>query len=263
MLYPLKVTSNYTTHLIVCMWLLALICTLPPSFGWSRYSFNTAKSACMVDWHHHKSFSGFFAIMTTLFPFTLITYCYGGILKVARQSSRRVSHGNIVVEEAIRIMTRRRSRRTSLLVNIRMNSPTKAIRTVLITVSAILLTWVPFIVELLYETVIGGELIADWLEAGAQWLVYCSLVTNPVIYALWNKSVRNEILGMFCARSVSLQWAWRDDDNIAAKRRESRRISISGSITDLSYTATLRGKLLANSTQVTTTGQQTSSNDSG
>lgn len=263
MMYPLKMTSNYTTHLIVCVWILALICTLPPSFGWSRYSFRVAKSACMVDWHYDKSFSGFYAIMTTILPLTLMCFCYGHILKVARRSSRRVSHGNIVAEEAIKMMTRRRSRRTSLLVNIRMNSPTKAIRTVLVTVSALLIIWCPFIIELVYETVLGDELIANWLEAGAMWLAYCSLIFNPMIYAIWNKTVRNEVLGMFCARSLKLQWAWRDDDNILAKRRESRRLSITGSITDLSYTSALRGKFNQHSTQITNTGQQTSSNDSG
>ncbi|XP_063967390.1 G-protein coupled receptor 161-like [Lytechinus pictus] len=262
MMYPLKVTSNYTTHLIVCVWILALVCTLPPSFGWSRYSFQMSKSACMVDWHYEKSFSLFYAIMTTVFPLFLICFCYGNILKVAKRSSRRVSHGNVVVEEAIQKMTRRRSRRTSLLVNIRMNSPTKALRTVLVTVGAILITWCPFIIELMYEMVHGDELIADWLEAGAMWLSYCSLIFNPVIYAIWNKTVRNEVLGMFCARSLKLQWAWRDDDNILARRRESRRLSISGSITDLSYTSALRRKFTLQSTQVTNTGQQTSSGDS-
>ncbi|XP_071477461.1 G-protein coupled receptor 161-like [Diadema antillarum] len=261
MLYPLKMTSNYTSHLVVSIWILALICTLPPSFGWSRYTYRPAKAACMTEWHHHVSFSGFFAVSSTLFPFFLICYCYVGILKVARQSSRRVSHGNVVVEEAIKIMSRRRSRRTSLLVNIRMNSPTKALRTVLITVGALMLTWFPFFAELLCEAVLGDYHVADWFEAGAVWLAYCSLILNPVIYALWNKTVRNEILGMFCTRSVSLQWAWRDDDKILARRRESRRLSISGSITDLSYTTVLKGKL-TNSTLVTTTGQQTSSNGS-
>lgn len=259
MLYSLKLTNHYSIEVLVLAWFLSFVFTLPPVLGWSTYQYSRPKAACIVVWDQHLSYAIFFLVTCAAVPFAIISVCYFGILKVARQSSRRVSHGNIVVNQP---STRRRgSRRTSLLVNIRMNSPTKALRTVFLTVGALSLVWCPFVVELMYEAVQGVNMASPWAQITSMWLAYGMLIVNPLIYAVWNRSIRSELIGQYCpCLPRTFRLASKDDVLLFATRRGSHATSISGSLAD-SSTNGVHSRF--SGTVTTRLGEKHGSNDSG
>ncbi|PIK39770.1 putative G-protein coupled receptor [Apostichopus japonicus] len=259
MLYSLKLTNHYSMEVLVLAWFLSFVFTLPPVLGWSTYQYSRPKAACIVVWDQHLSYAIFFLVTCAAVPFAIISVCYFGILRVARQSSRRVSHGNIVVNQP---STRRRgSRRTSLLVNIRMNSPTKALRTVFLTVGALSLVWCPFVAELMYEAIQGINMASPWAQITSMWLAYGMLIVNPLIYAVWNRSIRSELIGQYCpCLPRTFRLASKDDVLLFATRRGSHAMSISGSLAD-SSTNGVHSRF--SGTVTTRLGEKHGSNDSG
>ncbi|XP_038049948.1 G-protein coupled receptor 161-like [Patiria miniata] len=257
MMYPTKITSMRTVELIILAWILAVVCSLPPVFGWSQYQYSIFRSSCFINWSKHPSYAIFFTVSCVLVPFLIISGCYLKIIQVAHVTRRRVSNGNVVVTGNLR--NRRRSRRTSLLVNIRMSSPTKALRTVAITVGAFLVIWGPVTAELLYEAFNGSHAVPVWVLSLVTLLWYAGFIMHPCVYAVWNRSIRRELLSWFCARG-----RWLDDEQplLFVARKESRAVSISGSITDLSYAASLQSKANVLGA-MGAAGTQSSSNDSG
>ncbi|XP_022088165.1 G-protein coupled receptor 161-like isoform X2 [Acanthaster planci] len=258
MMYPVKLTSTRTVELIILAWFLAVACSLPPVFGWSEYQYSVFRSSCLIDWSQHPSYAVFFTVACVLIPFLVILGCYLKILQVAHVTHRRVSNGNVVITGNLR--NRRRSRRTSLLVNIRMSSPPKALRTIAITVGAFLVIWGPVTAELLFEAFHGLSAVPPWVLMSVTLLWYASFIMYPCVYAVWNRSIRGELLSWFCTRG---RWLNDEQPLLFAPRKESRAVSISGSITDLSYTATLQSKAHMLGAASIATGTQNSSNDSG
>ncbi|XP_033637955.1 G-protein coupled receptor 161-like [Asterias rubens] len=258
MMYPIKVTCTRTVELIVLVWILALVCSLPPVFGWSQYRYNQSRSSCFINWSHHPSYAVFFSVAYVCTPLLIMSWCYVKILQVAHVHKRRVSNGSVVATGTLR--NRRGSRRTSLLVNIRMSSPFKAMRTVVLTMGAFCIIWGPVTVELLYEAFNGILNIPHWVLTSVTSLWYASFIMHPLVYAVWNRSIRRELLSWFCSRG-----RWLDDEMplFAPRNKETRAVSISGSIGDLSFATSVQNK--ASSLGVTTgaTLPYNSSNDSG
>ncbi|XP_033112989.1 G-protein coupled receptor 161-like isoform X2 [Anneissia japonica] len=236
MLYPFKITSTRTVELICCSWVLAILLTIPPFFGWSRFVFHKSKLGCMVDWRHHRSYAAVYVIVGAVFPTAVIIVCYHHIFKAARISSRRVSNGNIV-ETGSR--PRRRSRRASLLVSIRMNSPTKALRTILLTLIITFIFWLPFVFNGLIEIAYKSIEIPVFIHSVIVILLCCTFLVQPCIYGLWNKTIRRQIKSVIFGTSISFDG---EDERMFYQRRQSRGASITGSITDLSYTALLQSR---------------------
>ena len=231
MLYPSKLPSRRTKELIVAIWMLALFASLPPLCGWSQYTWLPTTSNCLVQWDINPSFAYTFTIVFLILPLCILCYCYGKILRVARLTTRRTSNGNTVLPTSeYDPSVRRRSRRSSLLVNIRMNSPTKAIKTVLVTLTALLLTVGPLAVMLVYQAINGAEKIPVIVEIITTWFFFCNFIANSLIYAVWNKSIRRELLSYLCVRGRCME----DEDTplFQPVRKSSKAISISGSISD-------------------------------
>ena len=70
-IYPLKypsfVTSCRILCIIVCVWLIAALISLPPLFGfWSIYQFSAAQMGCLPLWRLNKSFSVFWVSISLL-----------------------------------------------------------------------------------------------------------------------------------------------------------------------------------------------------
>ena len=227
LLYPIQVTSRRTKELIILTWLMSLLGSLPPLFGWSNYAWTKTTSSCFVQWDHNPSFAYTFTVVFILVPLMIVCYCYSRILKVARMTYRRTSNGNIASATEYNPAQRRRSRRTSLLVNIRMNSPTKAIRTVTVTIGNLLVTVGPLTVVIIYQAMRGLD-TPSYVLVPATWLFFGSFVSNSCVYALWNKNLRRELLGYCCCMDNEDD----DDDNplFPPRRKSSQAISISESI---------------------------------
>ncbi|XP_068125899.1 G-protein coupled receptor 161 isoform X2 [Hyperolius riggenbachi] len=269
MVYPMKITGNRAVLAIAYVWLHSLIGCLPPLFGWSSLEFDNFKWMCVAAWHKEAGYTAFWQIWCALLPFLTMMICYGFIFRVARIKARKIHCGTvIIVQEASQKNGRKNSstsisssgsRRNGFSSIVYSANQCKAFITILVVIGAFVLTWGPYMIVISTEALWGKNSVSPMMETLSTWLSFISAICHPLIYGLWNKTVRKELLGMCFGN--------RYRDPFHKQHRTSRMFSISNRITDLGLSPHLTA-LMANGKdsdhQSTTTNTGISySNDSG
>ncbi|XP_030743622.2 G-protein coupled receptor 161 [Echinops telfairi] len=236
MLYPMKITGNRAVMALVYIWLHSLVGCLPPLFGWSSVEFDEFKWMCVAAWHREPGYTAFWQVWCALFPFLVMLVCYGFIFRVARVKARKVHCGTVVmVEEDAQRSGRKNSststsssgsRRHAFQGVVYSANQCKALITILVVIGAFMVTWGPYMVVISSEALWGKNYVSPTLETWATWLSFTSAICHPLIYGLWNKTVRKELLGM-CFGDRYYR------EPFVQRQRTSRLFSISNRITDL------------------------------
>ncbi|KAJ8282516.1 hypothetical protein COCON_G00050350 [Conger conger] len=262
MVYPMKITGNRAAVAIVYVWLHSLVGCLPPLFGWSAFEFDRFKRTCTAAWHREASYTAFWVAWCSLLPFGAMLVCYAVIFRVARVKARKVHCGTVVVaqEESggaqkngrknSNTSTSSNSSRKSLVYS---GSQCKAFVTILVVLGTFLVTWGPYVAVISTEALWGKGSVSPRLETLVTWLSFTSAICHPLIYGLWNKTVRKELLGM-CFGDRYYR------ESFVTRHRTSRLFSISNRITDLGMSPHLTailaggGQLLGHSSSTGDTG---------
>eukprot|EP00070_Physeter_catodon_P037589 XP_028344483.1 G-protein coupled receptor 161 isoform X3 [Physeter catodon] len=262
MVYPMKITGNRAVVALAYIWLHSLIGCLPPLFGWSSVEFDEFKWMCVAAWHREPGYTAFWQIWCALFPFLVMLVCYGFIFRVARVKARKVHCGTVVlVEEDAHRNGRKNSSTSTSSSGSRKNAfqgvvysanQCKALITILVVIGAFMVTWGPYMVVITSEALWGKNYVSPTLETWATWLSFTSAICHPLIYGLWNKTVRKELLGM-CFGDRYYR------EPFVQRQRTSRLFSISNRITDLGLSPHLTalmagGQPLGNSSSTGDTG---------
>ncbi|XP_059824282.1 G-protein coupled receptor 161 [Hypanus sabinus] len=236
MVYPMKITGNRAVVVIVYVWLHSLIGCLPPLFGWSAFEFDQFKWICTATWYKGISYTVFWEIWCGLLPFLAMVICYGFIFRVARLKARKIHCGTIiVVQEESNKDGRKNSNSSTSSSGSRKNTSNnivysanqcKALTTIVIVIGAFVVTWGPYMIVISTEALYGKGTVSPGLETLVTWLSFTSAICHPLIYGLWNKTVRKELLGM-CFGDRYYR------DSFVQRQRTSRLFSISSRITDL------------------------------
>ncbi|PKU33895.1 hypothetical protein llap_15801 [Limosa lapponica baueri] len=262
MVYPMKITGNRAVVALVYVWLHSLIGCLPPLFGWSSLEFDQFKWMCVVAWHKEAGYTAFWQIWCALLPFMVMMICYGFIFRVARIKARKIHCGSVVIVEEDSQRNGRKnsststsssgSRRNAFQGVVYSANQCKAFITILVVIGAFVITWGPYMVVITSEALWGKNSISPALETLATWLSFSSAICHPLIYGLWNKTVRKELLGM-CFGDRYYR------ESFVQRHRTSRLFSISNRITDLGLSPHLTalmagGRPLGNSSSTGDTG---------
>ncbi|XP_028292087.1 G-protein coupled receptor 161 [Gouania willdenowi] len=245
MIYPMKITGNRAVVVIAYVWLHSLLGCLPPLFGWSSFEFHCFKWTCVASWHREPSYTVFWITWCILPPFLVMLACYGVIFRVARMKARKVHCGTVVValdDSAASQRNGRKNSSTSTSSNgsrrslVYAGSQCKAFITILVVIGTFLMTWGPYVGVVCSEALWGPDAVSESLQTLVAWLSLCSAVCHPLIYGLWNKTVRKELLGM-CFGDRYYR------ESFATRQRTSRLFSISNRITDLGMSPHLTAML--------------------
>eukprot|EP00062_Callorhinchus_milii_P001892 gi/632937534/ref/XP_007900021.1/ PREDICTED: G-protein coupled receptor 161 isoform X2 [Callorhinchus milii] len=235
MVYPMKITGNRAVVVIMYVWLHSLIGCLPPLFGWSMFEFDQFKWTCVASWHREAGYTAFWQIWCVLLPFLAMLVCYGFIFRVARMKARKIHCGTVVAVQESSKDSRKNSNSSASSSGSRRNTipnivysanQCKALSTILIVIGAFIVTWGPYMMVISTEALHGKGSVSPGLETLATWLSFTSAICHPLIYGLWNKTVRKELLGM-CFGDRYYR------DSFIQRQRTSRLFSISNRITDL------------------------------
>ncbi|KAL0963529.1 hypothetical protein UPYG_G00307600 [Umbra pygmaea] len=250
MIYPMKITGNRAVLAIAYVWLHSLAGCLPPLFGWSSFEFDRFKWTCVVAWYRTPSYTAFWVTWCALPPLVAMLACYGFIFRVARHKARKVHCGTTVVasSEETSLGTQKNGQRKNSSTSTSSNgsrrslvyagSQCKALVTIMVVVGTFLVTWGPYVGVVCTEALWGQGSVAQGLETLVAWLSFCSAVCHPLIYGLWNKTVRKELLGMcFGDRYYRVE-------SFPTRHRTSRLFSISNRITDLGMSPHLTAMLV-------------------
>ncbi|KAG5283137.1 hypothetical protein AALO_G00038740 [Alosa alosa] len=257
MVYPMKITGNRAVLAIAYIWLHSLAGCLPPLFGWSAFEFGGPKRACTVAWHREPGYAAFWVVWCCLPPLAAMLACYGVIFRVARLKARKVHCGTVVVAastssgqednggggQAGHLKGSRKNSSTSTSSSgsrrsmVYSGSQCKAFVTILVVVGSFLLTWGPYVVAVGTEALRGKGSVPPGMQTLVTWLSFASAVCHPLIYGLWNKTVRKELLGM-CFGDRYYR------ESFVTRHRTSRLFSISNRITDLGMSPHLTAMLV-------------------
>ncbi|OWK64001.1 G-protein coupled receptor 161 [Lonchura striata] len=234
MVYPMKITGNRAVVALVYVWLHSLIGCLPPLFGWSSLEFDQFKWMCVAAWHKEAAYTAFWQIWCALLPFIVMMICYGFIFRVARIKARKIHCGSVVIAEEDSQKNGRKnsststsssgSRRNTFQGVVYSANQCKAFITILVVIGAFVVTWGPYMVVITSEALWGKNSISPALETLATWLSFSSAICHPLIYGLWNKTVRKELLGMCFGDRYYRK-------SFVQQHRTSRLFSISNRIT--------------------------------
>lgn len=232
MVYPIKITGNRASLAIVYLWLHSLLGCLPPLFGWSTFEFDPFKKTCTVAWYREVSYTAFWVVWCCLVPLSAMLICYGLIFRVARHKARKVHCGTVVIVQSSSNRNGRKNSTASVSSIgsrkglIYAGSQCKALVTILVVIGTYLMTWGPYVVVICTEALWGRGSVSSCLETAVSWLSFISAACHPLIYGLWNKTVRKELLGMCCT-----DHHYRE--SFVSRHRKNRLFSISNRITDL------------------------------
>ncbi|XP_013924784.1 PREDICTED: G-protein coupled receptor 161 isoform X1 [Thamnophis sirtalis] len=262
MVYPMKITGNRAVVAIVYVWLHSLIGCLPPLFGWSSLEFDQFKWMCVAAWHKQAGYTAFWQIWCALLPFIVMIICYGFIFRVARIKARKIHCGSVVIAaEDTQRNGRKNSSTSTSSSGSRKNAfqgvvysanQCKALITILVVIGAFVITWGPYMAVITSEALWGKNCISPAFETLATWLSFTSAICHPLIYGLWNKTVRKELLGM-CFGDRYYR------ESFVQRQRTSRLFSISNRITDLGLSPHLTALMAGERTL----GHSSSTGDTG
>uniref|UniRef100_A0A670ZKG1 G protein-coupled receptor 161 n=1 Tax=Pseudonaja textilis TaxID=8673 RepID=A0A670ZKG1_PSETE len=262
MVYPMKITGNRAFVAIVYVWLHSLIGCLPPLFGWSSLEFDQFKWMCVAAWHKQAGYTAFWQIWCALLPFIVMIICYGFIFRVARIKARKIHCGSVVIAADDTQRNGRKnsststsssgSRRNAFQGVVYSANQCKALITILVVIGAFVITWGPYMVVITSEALWGKNCISPTFETLATWLSFTSAICHPLIYGLWNKTVRKELLGM-CFGDRYYR------ESFVQRQRTSRLFSISNRITDLGLSPHLTALMAGERTL----GHSSSTGDTG
>ncbi|KAK3866284.1 hypothetical protein Pcinc_028190 [Petrolisthes cinctipes] len=110
-------------------------------------------------------------------------------------------------------------------------SPAKGFRTVCVVVGTHVFTWAPYTALAVTEAALGPEktnLIPGWAYVTSTLLLFTASVFYPIVYGLYNRSIRKEVVACVCPGSS------RDRRRGSCHRRASTLHSNTGSVLDFS-----------------------------
>ncbi|XP_066266942.1 G-protein coupled receptor 161-like [Branchiostoma lanceolatum] len=262
MMYPDIITPLRGYQLLFYIWLHATVIALPPLFGWGKYQFQVSKASCAVEWDRSLSYSIVWTTSCFVAPLLEMLFCYWHILKVARTKSRKIHVGNRGLD------TDSPDSSLQCPLYVKTGKQWKAARTLVFVLGSFIIPWAPYATCLMYQAVQGPASVTPWIQSVVVCLSFCGSVCHPLMYGVWNRTVRKELVLLLCGDDrLYGRRGWRSGLGRRGRRESrTRALSISVRITDLGMSHQLIAAMSYSTTNGTeNNGRRTSihSDDSG
>lgn len=217
--YKIRMTSQRSVVIIFTVWLVAILTSVPPLFGWNFYIYENDKCLCTVHWAsidaHNKYYTLCLVCMTFIVPLGIILWAYIAIFQSAKNNVERTRRNSIVPNNAIdndtsqtplKIDNRRRSSTAPILtrrvsasskngVYIWRKDEWKTALTSLLVVFTFIMCWFLYFIVIVLESVLSSpQMLSPVLESVSIILALSSCAFNPWVYVFRSKVARQELL---------------------------------------------------------------------
>eukprot|EP00058_Branchiostoma_floridae_P017910 XP_002603399.1 hypothetical protein BRAFLDRAFT_122583 [Branchiostoma floridae] len=234
MMYPDIITPQRGYQLLFYIWLHATVIALPPLFGWGKYQFQVSYT-------------------TTVTTTTTARYCHS--------STSAVRLGQVPVPGQLYYYCYYCYRST-------FGWGKYQFQTTVIALTP-LFGWGKY----QFQAVQGSASLLPWIQSVVVCLSFCGSVCHPLMYGVWNRTVRKELVLLLCGDDrLYGRRGWRSGLGRRGRRESrTRALSISVRITDLGMShqliaaMALRTETYSTASGADNTGRRTSihSDDSG
>ncbi|XP_068598408.1 opsin-1, short-wave-sensitive 2 [Brachionichthys hirsutus] len=169
-------------HAIACCaltWVFALVASVPPLCGWSRYIPEGLQCACGPDWYttnnkyNNESYVMFLFCFCFAVPFSVIVFCYTQLLIMMKMAAKAQAE-SVSTQKAEREVT----------------------RMVVLMVFGFLVCWLPYTAFSLWVVNNRGQTFDLRVATIPSCFSKASTVYNPIIYVLFNKQFRSCMMMM-------------------------------------------------------------------
>ncbi|XP_064829816.1 probable G-protein coupled receptor 101 [Oncorhynchus masou masou] len=218
--YPTCMTPHLGTNLIACTWVLSLLQSTPPLYGWGAIDFDRRHNMCSVVWSSSLSYSVLVATCSFWLPVLIMLGCYWMVFRAARRQNALVhpiqtqskSQPNLPLNpqapcpgspqrqpqqapppldsfSAGGYPIRGRHRR--------FHYHCKAALVVFVIMASYILSMGPYSV-LNTVSIRSSAAVPPWLASLALVLFFLQCCLHPYIYGYMHRSVRKEFLALLC-----------------------------------------------------------------
>lgn len=195
--YPSIFTPRRSVLFAGIVWLLSLLLSIPPLFGWAEYRYITGKSYCFVFWPSDVYYMYFMLTICFFGPLTVMSLSYFNILRFTREAKRRVDQHKDSVITQQQIQTRQESESYFFERNKRRFRMTqeevKITNTLLIVVACFMACWAPFAMTMFFDVYYPHPLPRT-VDISTLLLGYANSMCNPIVYGVRNQAVRSELV---------------------------------------------------------------------
>ncbi|KAJ8407201.1 hypothetical protein AAFF_G00288770, partial [Aldrovandia affinis] len=88
--YPTRMTPHLGTNLIACTWLLSVLQSTPPLYGWGAIDFDRRHNSCTVVWSSSSSYATLVSAFSFWLPVAIMLACYWMVFRAARRQNALV-----------------------------------------------------------------------------------------------------------------------------------------------------------------------------
>ena len=178
-IYRAIYTHKNTVGIIVSVWMLTLVCSVPPLLmNPGRYSLQPGKALCLYPFESNLAFTLFLDIGFIGTSMNLIAFCSCKVYKTVKASNKR-----------FKTKCSKNQREKNLAANVEEIRVTKTLAAV---VFAFASCWLPIGVIDTIDVVNGDTRLPRQVYLLYTFLIYSSSTVNPLIYGIFNRSFRRE-----------------------------------------------------------------------
>ena len=203
--YPSIFTPRRSVLFVGIVWLMCVLLSIPPLFGWAEYRYIPGKSYCFVSWSSDVYYMYFMLTACFFGPLSVVFVSYFNILKFTREAKRRL---NLHSEKRKYQEGTETAQRNDIPVNQRKRAlfnmtqdEVKITNTLLIVVAVFLACWTPFAITMFIDVYSPFSLPRS-VDIGTLLLGYANSMCNPLVYGIRNQAFRREMVRLY-ARCVS------------------------------------------------------------
>ena len=192
--YPSIFTPGRSVLFAGIVWLISVLLSVPPLFGWAKYRYIPGKSYCFVFWPSDVYYMYFMLTICFFGPLTIMCLSYFNILKFTREAKRRVDqHRDLKTQQeteqenetCFHDKSKKRFRMTQ--------EEIKITNTLLIVVACFMACWAPFAITMFIDVYYPHPLPRA-IDIGTLLLGYANSMCNPVVYGIRSQAFRSELV---------------------------------------------------------------------
>ncbi|XP_075902535.1 putative G-protein coupled receptor 101 [Nelusetta ayraudi] len=223
--YPTRMTPHLGTNLIVCTWVLSLLQSTPPLYGWGAIDFDRRHNVCSVVWSSSLSYSVVVSAFSFWLPMLVMLGCYWMVFRAARRQNALVhpiltqSHSQPCPQDfqAPGSPQRQQQQQQSAqsqqassaegtysargyparVRHRRFHYHCKAARVVFVIMASYILSMGPYSILNTISMSTRAE-VPPWLSSLSLVLFFLQCCLHPYIYGYMHRSVRKEFLALLC-----------------------------------------------------------------